>query len=163
MLVGLEGMMMQKQRVSQVFVPGGMPKLTYVERTGGEIKERLESAKDNLCKLVTLTGQTKSGKTVLTQMVFPFTDPNVIWIDGGGIAVENDIWEQVLDKLDIYTNEEVNVSDSSSTNISGKVHASGSALVVKGGGEAGLSQTDGSSKGKKMQERLPQKMRRLKP
>ncbi|WFX78446.1 hypothetical protein NFK13_09980 [Escherichia coli] len=149
MLVGLEGMMMQKQRVSQVFVPGGMPKLTYVERTGGEIKERLESAKDNLCKLVTLTGQTKSGKTVLTQMVFPFTDPNVIWIDGGGIAVENDIWEQVLDKLDVYTNEEVNVSDSSSTNISGKVHASGSALVVKGGGEAGLSQTDGSSKGKK--------------
>lgn len=140
---------MQKQRVSQVFVPGGMPKLTYVERTEGEIREKLESSKDNLCKLVTLTGQTKSGKTVLTQMIFPISDPNVIWIDGGSITTENDIWEQVLDKLDIYPNEEINTSDSSTLAVSGKAHASGNAFIVKGGGEIGVSQNDGSSKGKK--------------
>lgn len=121
---------MQKQRVSQVFVPGGMPRLTYVERTQGEIREKLESAKDNLCKLVTLTGQTKSGKTVLTQMIFPFDDPNVIWIDGGSITAENDIWEQVLDQLDVYPNEEVNTSDTASTVVSGKANASANVLVV---------------------------------
>ena len=62
---------MNKYKVSNVFVPGGMPKHTYVERTQTEIKNKLSDAKDNLCKLVTLTGQTKSGKTVLTQTIFP--------------------------------------------------------------------------------------------
>ncbi|EBI7385902.1 ATP-binding protein [Salmonella enterica] len=148
---------MQKQRVSQVFVPGGMPKLTYVERTQGEIREKLESAKDNLCKLVTLTGQTKSGKTVLTQMIFPFTDPNVIWVDGGSIPAENDIWEQVLDRLDVYPNEEVNTSDTASTVVSGKANVSASILIAKGGGELGVSQNDGSTKGKKSARNITSK------
>ncbi|WP_274369703.1 hypothetical protein [Morganella morganii] len=141
--------MMKKQRVSQVFVPGGMPKLTYVERTQGEIREKLESAKDNLCKLVTLTGQTKSGKTVLTQMIFPFTDPNVVWIDGGSITAENDIWEQVLDRLDVYPNEEVNTSDLASTVVSGKANVTANILIAKGSGELGVSQNEGSTRGKK--------------
>ncbi len=140
---------MKKQRVSQVFVPGGMPKLTYVERTQGEIREKLESAKDNLCKLVTLTGQTKSGKTVLTQMIFPFTDPNVVWIDGGSITAENDIWEQVLDRLDVYPNEEVNTSDLASTVVSGKANVTANILIAKGSGELGVSQNEGSTRGKK--------------
>ncbi|ECH7436728.1 ATP-binding protein [Salmonella enterica] len=148
---------MQKQRVSQVFVPGGMPKLTYVERTQGEIREKLESAKDNLCKLVTLTGQTKSGKTVLTQMIFPFTDSNVIWVDGGSITAENDIWEQVLDRLDVYPNEEVNTSDTASTVVSGKANVSASILIAKGGGELGVSQNDGSTKGKKSARNITSK------
>lgn len=140
---------MKKQRVSQVFVPGGMPKLTYVERTQGEIRAKLESAKDNLCKLVTLTGQTKSGKTVLTQMIFPFTDPNVIWIDGGSITAENDIWEQVLDGLDVYPSEEVNTSDLASTVVSGKANVTANILIAKGSGELGVSQNEGSTRGKK--------------
>lgn len=153
---------MQKQRASQVFVPGGMPKLTYVERTEGEIRERLESSKDNLCKLVTLTGQTKSGKTVLTQMIFPFTDPDVIWIDGGSISTENDIWEQVLDKLNIYTSEEINTSDSSTLVASGKAHASANALIAKGGGEVGVSQQNSSTQGKKTLVAPPPRMLLLK-
>ena len=140
---------MDKQRASQVFVPGGMPKLTYVERSEGEVHGKLESVKDNLCKLVTLTGQTKSGKTVITRMVFPVFDDNVIWIDGGSIASENDIWEQVLEKLNGYHNVEVNSGGTSSLAVSGKVSGTASALVVKGTGEAGVVQTDGSSNGNK--------------
>jgi hypothetical protein len=140
---------MDKQRASQVFVPGGMPKLTYVERSEGEVHGKLESVKDNLCKLVTLTGQTKSGKTVITRMVFPALDDNVIWIDGGSITSENDIWEQVLDKLNGYHNVEVNSGENSALAISGKVSGTASALLVKGTGEAGVVQTDGSSSGNK--------------
>lgn len=56
---------------SKVFVPGGMPVITYVPRTERELEGRLQSVTDNLCKLVTLTGATKSGKTVLANKVFP--------------------------------------------------------------------------------------------
>ncbi|WP_033576292.1 hypothetical protein [Dickeya chrysanthemi] len=148
---------MSKRRVSQVFVPGGMPQLTYVERTEGEIREKLESSKDNLCKLVTFTGQTKSGKTVLTQMIFPFNEQNVIWIDGGSINTENDIWEQVLNRLDIYPSEEINTSDSSALVVSGKAHASANALIAKGGGEISVSQNDGLTKGKKSARNITSK------
>ncbi|WP_232095597.1 MULTISPECIES: AAA family ATPase [Serratia] len=141
--------MMTTQRASQVFVPGGMPKLTYVERTEGEIRERLESVKDNLCKLVTLTGQTKSGKTVLTQMVFPFTDPSVIWIDGGSVTTENDIWDQVLTALGGFHNYESNSSDSSSLSVNAKASGTANALVVKGTGEVGIVNADGTSSGVK--------------
>lgn len=138
---------MTTQRASQVFVPGGMPKLTYVERTEGEIRERLESVKDNLCKLVTLTGQTKSGKTVLTQMVFPSIDPGVIWVDGGSVTIENDIWDQVLDKLDGYHNYESTSGETGSLTMSGKASGTVNALVAKGTGEVGVANTDGTSSG----------------
>ena len=125
---------MDKQRASQVFVPGGMPKLTYVERSEGEVHGKLESAKDNLCKLVTLTGQTKSGKTVITRMVFPVMDDDVVWIDGGSITTEDDIWEQVLEKLNGYHSIEVNSGENSAIAVSGKVSGTASAFVVKGTG-----------------------------
>jgi hypothetical protein len=45
-------------RANSVFVPGGMPSLTYVDRSGRELENRLSAVGDNLCKLVTLTGVT---------------------------------------------------------------------------------------------------------
>lgn len=153
---------MTTQRASQVFVPGGMPKLTYVERTEGEIRERLESVKDNLCKLVTLTGQTKSGKTVLTQMVFPSIDPNVIWIDGGSITVENDIWDQVLDKLDGYHNYESTSGETGSLTMTGKASGTVNALVAKGTGEVGIANSDGTSSGVKQTRNINSKSAAIK-
>ena len=153
---------MDKQRASQVFVPGGMPKLTYVERSEGEVHGKLESAKDNLCKLVTLTGQTKSGKTVITRMVFPVMDDDVVWIDGGSITTEDDIWEQVLEKLNGYHSIEVNSGENSAIAVSGKVSGTASAFVVKGTGEAGLVQTDGKSNGNKKSRTISAKSSALK-
>ncbi|PWV88041.1 hypothetical protein [Pantoea ananatis] len=153
---------MQKQRASQVFVPGGMPKLTYVERLEGEVRAKLESVKDNLCKLVTLTGQTKSGKTVITRMVFPVVDDNVIWIDGGSISSENDIWEQVLDKLGAYHSFEKNSAENNNFTVGGKVSGTANALVVKGTGEANIANTDGSTKGNKSSRNITPKSAALK-
>ena len=58
-------------KFSQVFVPGGFPKYTYNKRTEKKLEESLSQVKDNLCKLVTVTGHTKSGKTVLVRSIFP--------------------------------------------------------------------------------------------
>lgn len=92
---------MKKYRATEIFVPGGMPQYTYVARTDKTLQERLNMANDNLSKLVTVTGMTKSGKTVLTNRIFP--REKSIWVDGGSVGVEDDLWNYILSELDGYT------------------------------------------------------------
>ena len=128
---------MKKYKASHVFVPGGLPSHTYIERAEGTIKSKLETANDNLCKLVTLTGQTKSGKTVITQKVFSELEDKNIWINGGSIEEENDVWSQVVEQLGGWTAEEASEHQSSTHKISGKGTAEASAIILKGRGEFG--------------------------
>jgi hypothetical protein len=92
---------MSSYTVSEVFVPGGMPVYTYVKRTERKLEESVAAAKEHLCKLVTVTGMTKCGKTVLTSKVFPKTKS--IWINGGTVGEENDFWASILVALEGYT------------------------------------------------------------
>ena len=92
---------MQILKTSEVFVPGGLPLYTYVPRAARNLEERLTATKDNLCKLVTLTGTTKSGKTVLASRVFP--KDSSVWVDGGTVSAEDDLWNFILDDLGGYT------------------------------------------------------------
>lgn len=128
---------MSEYKASGVFVPGGLPSHTFIERAEGAIKKKLESASDNLCKLVTLTGQTKSGKTVLTQTVYSELDDNNIWINGGSVNDESDIWNQVIDELDGWTLENQSNSSGSSHNIQADLRAQTNALLFKGEGGLG--------------------------
>ena len=68
-------------RYQDIFVPGGFPRHTYNPRVDLQLEIKLAESKDNLCKLVTVTGQTKSGKTVLARRIFP--PEETVWIDGG--------------------------------------------------------------------------------
>jgi|SRR5271157_684062 len=81
-------------RYQDVFVPGGFPRYTYNPRVELQLEQRLSEARDNLCKLVTVTGQTKSGKTVLTKKVFPREE--AVWVDGGIVSAEEDFGKPSL-------------------------------------------------------------------
>ena len=76
-------------RYEDIFVPGGFPKHTYNPRGELGLEQRLRESKNNLCKLVTITGQTKSGKTVLARKIFP--PEEAVWIDGGTISEEEEL------------------------------------------------------------------------
>src|SRR5438876_5905949 len=89
---------MAKLRMRNVFVPGGQPVVTYVRRTKTDVERVLRTASDNLCKLVTLTGPTKSGKTVVTNRVYP--KESCVWVDVGSITEENEFWNQIVDSLE---------------------------------------------------------------
>jgi hypothetical protein len=118
-----------------VFVPGGFPKHTYNPRADLRLEKLLGEARQNLCKLVTVTGQTKSGKTVLTRSVFPRED--CVWVDGGTVAVEDDLWQVVLEQLDIFDATEVEMGSGKSASISGKGSAAANFIVAKGTAELG--------------------------
>jgi hypothetical protein len=68
------------------------------------LETRLRESRENLCKLVTVTGQTKSGKTVLTRSVFPRED--CLWVDGGTVSSEDEFWQVVIEQLDIFQSTE---------------------------------------------------------
>jgi hypothetical protein len=114
---------MEIYRTNQVFVPGGMPTLTYVPRSDRNLEEHLRAANDNLCKLVTVTGSTKSGKTVLTNRVFPRTSS--VWIDGGTVKNEDDLWNFILDQIGGYSESSASKESETTASFTGEVGAGG--------------------------------------
>lgn len=133
-------------RYEDVFVPGGFPRHTYNPRIDLQLEDRLGEARRNLCKLVTVTGQTKSGKTVLARSVLPREE--CVWVDGGTASAENDFWQVVLEQLDIFDTDEKEESEETRSTISGKGTAEANFLVAKGSGEVGgeLSKTRGTAR-----------------
>lgn len=110
-------------RMRRVFVPGGEPEYTYVARTELQLEPKLRAASDNLCKLVTVTGPTKCGKSVLTQKVYPRNEHN--WVEGGSVDNEEDLWRQVVDNLDLFTYVERTEEEDSGKEFSGEVSTKG--------------------------------------
>ncbi len=137
---------MQVYRTNQVFVPGGMPTLTYVSRSERNLERRLSAANDNLCKLVTVTGATKSGKTVLTKKIFPKGEH--VWVDGGTVKQEDDLWNFILESIDGHTIKTDSSTKEHSAGISGEVAAKGAIpLLVEGTGKVGTNYGGKRTKG----------------
>lgn len=84
--------------IGTVFVPGGMPEFTYVARTERDLEKTLRKVTDNLCKLVVVTGATKTGKTVLTRRVLSEQKP-LIKVECGRIQSEDEFWHECLVEL----------------------------------------------------------------
>lgn len=135
-------------KYSDVFVPGGFPSHTYNPRGERQLERDLQEAKENLCKLVTLTGHTKSGKTVLARRVFPREE--AIWIDGGTVSTADDFWSVIIDALDLFQGVSHSDEQGSVHGIVGKASAEGNAFVVKAAGEVSANtehqSTEGTSK-----------------
>lgn len=129
-------------RYSDVFVPGGFPQHTYNPRATQQLEKKLEQVLDNLCKLVTVIGHTKSGKTVLVRKILP--RDKTIWIDGGSVGQEDDLWNTVLDQMDdVSQSTEVSKSTEISAAVSGSGKANTDLFVaraeVEGGGNIGAT------------------------
>jgi hypothetical protein len=71
---------MTQPRYTDVFVPGDFPWHTYYPRLSLQLEGKVEQVRHNLCKLVTVTGHTKSGKTVLVRKVLP--KEGSLWKEG---------------------------------------------------------------------------------
>src|SRR3989442_245008 len=105
-------------KYQDIFVPGGFPYYTYNPRSALQLQTRLSELKQNLCKLATITGQTKSGKTVLARRVLPQED--TIWVDGGTASSEEEFWQLIVDRLSLFQNVEEEVSSEVKSKVAGK-------------------------------------------
>ena len=126
-------------KVSDVFVPGGLPKYTYVPRIERGLEERLANVKDNLCKIATVTGATKSGKTVLVRKVFGDTEK--VWVDGGHVKDEKDFWDIVGTQLETPLELERSIVKGSGSELSADVTAEAGAIVAKASAKGAMNDT----------------------
>lgn len=83
-----------------VFIPGGMPEDTYVTREHLNIEASLiRWSRKRQRPLLSVSGPTKSGKTVLLRKVFP----EAYWLSGGAIDGADDFWDEMASQLEVFT------------------------------------------------------------
>ena len=105
--------------VENVFVPGGMPEYTYNPRKELLIEEKLQRLSKRSTKIISVTGMTKSGKTVLVNRILPRN--GVVWFDGGTFSSETEFWEDICDQTDSFT--ELAVGKTFTSGITGEIES----------------------------------------
>lgn len=99
---------------NDVFMPGGIPSYTYIPREKHDLDKLLVESLQGK-KIVIVTGQTKSGKSVLVSRTIK--KPH-IWIDGGSIDQINDFWDQMAMQLNTFNKQMMSELQSQSHNTS---------------------------------------------
>ncbi len=115
----------RKLRINEIFTPNDTPSITYVDREDLKLEQTLRAHCELPKMVVSVSGPSKSGKTVLINKVL---DENlIIPVIGSGIGAPEDLWIRALQWMEIPAT--VTTTKSSSTSISGG---------AKGGGEVSL-------------------------
>jgi len=118
--------------VKQVFVAGGMPSVTYVDRLAQNLERGLRSEIREGYKVVCVTGPTKSGKTVLTRHTLG--NGRSALVNGGQVESSEEFWSLLLQDLSLPDAESVSDSDEKSIGlrylISAQAKSSESATVT---------------------------------
>src|SRR5262245_16538922 len=112
-------------KVVEVFTPNDVPTFTYVDRVTQNFEQRLQEAFQIPKMIVSISGPSKSGKTVLVNKVIE--KDNLIPLSGASIRSADELWLKVLGWM------ESPVAISEKTSVATKGEAS-----VKGGGKAGI-------------------------
>lgn len=81
----------------RVFVAGGMPGVTYVDRAAFRLEARLNSEIREGYKVITVTGPSQSGKTVLTRHVLGSREAALV--NGGHVGSSLDFWTLLRQEL----------------------------------------------------------------
>jgi hypothetical protein len=101
----------------QVFTPTDVPTLTYVERASRNFEADLRDALNIPKMIVSISGPSKSGKTVLvTKVVAP---ENLIHIYGASIKTSEDLWSNVL----TWMGGPIEKTETAGLNIGGEISA----------------------------------------
>lgn len=138
-------------KATDVFTPGTFPVHSYVERTQQGLEQTLRDSIDTPGQIVSLSGPSKSGKTVLVERVV--SRELLIPVSGASIERPHDVWAKTLDWMD--TPETTITSQSTSVCVGAEVSGKGSAgLPFVAKGEIGATgKIEGSTLGTTTEER----------
>ncbi len=83
----------------EVFTPNDVPTFSYVERKHHNFETRLKDALTVPKMIISLSGPSKSGKTVLVKKVIE--KDNLIPLSGATIRTSDELWDKVLDWMEV--------------------------------------------------------------
>jgi hypothetical protein len=90
---------MRRVKASSVFTPGSFPTATYVERSERNYEQLLQDSLEVEGQVISVSGPSKSGKTVLVEKVVG--QDNLVTVTGAGMESPDSLWDTVLDFLDV--------------------------------------------------------------
>jgi hypothetical protein len=123
-------------RATDVFTPNKLPTFSYVERGEYNFETRLADALSIPNMIISLSGPSKSGKTVLVTKVI---GEHLIQVSGATIRSGDDLWSKVLDWMDAP--EQVVEKKGSTNSIEGSASAGGGfsvPIIARAKAEAGI-------------------------
>ena len=112
-------------KATEVFTPGTFPTKTYVERSDRDYEQRLKDMLDIPGQIVSISGPSKSGKTVLVERVLG--RDNLLTVTGANVREAEDVWSRILDQLDHPTTQ--SITDGTSGTAGGGAEAGGTAGI----------------------------------
>lgn len=133
----------------EVFIPGGLPTVTFVDEHLTEKKKQFLNTLETGKTLISISGPSKSGKTVFVEQTLG--KGNIIQITGAGITSSEELWTRVFNIIGTPTKKKV--SQGSSVAVSGSTSAEiGSNLVIAKGKAGGCISGTHKSNSQEMTE-----------
>jgi hypothetical protein len=117
---------------TDVFTPNQFPEYTYIERPKEDLERKLRQALETPNVIVSISGPSKSGKTVLAKKLVG--ESNIIHIFGAEVGSGNELWTRVLDWMEVP---------------SASVEQTGESRAHRAGGELGGKKIDFHCRGQR--------------
>lgn len=131
---------------SDVFTPNDFPEYTYVPRDGENLENQLKNALQTPKVVVSISGPSKSGKTVLVEKLVG--KDNLILISGAEVLSGNQLWSIVLGWMETPTSITEQTTKGSSNTFGAEAAGKGGVPLlgeVSGKGTYGNTQTKSST------------------
>lgn len=120
-------------KAKDVFTPGRFPTVTYVEDHLIDKKQQLEDTLDAGSMLISISGPSKSGKTVFVEHVLGKT--NLVQITGAGVKSAADLWLRVFDIIGTPISKTTTSGTSMAGSLAMKAGLEGGIFLAKGKAE----------------------------
>jgi hypothetical protein len=105
-------------KANEVFTPGSLPQYTYNNREDLKLEQRLLEAINTRGFICSVSGPSKSGKTVLCESVI--SQPRMLLVTGGGVSEESIFWQKIRKKLKLPSSKSISSQTTRSSQFTGK-------------------------------------------
>jgi hypothetical protein len=124
---------------TDVFTPNQFPEYTYIHRPKEDLEGKLKRALATPNVVTSLSGPSKSGKTVLAKKLVG--EENLIHVFGAEVTSGSELWERVLSWMDAPSSVTEQTTETRANKMGGEAAAKGSIFVAEASGKVTFDTT----------------------